>query len=559
MSEELIDRGREHLTRGRWDDAAGVFEVVLSEQPDNPVALAGLGDAYFWTGRTLEGLRFRERAFAAYKRQGDVFWAAESAVWLCLVQASAMGNIAASKGWLARAASTLEGVDAGPALGWLWICEAAHCADPASARVLLDKALEQARQAGDVDLELCTLSELGVVLVKLGQVEEGLRRIDEAMAGVLAGEQSYFDTVVFTSCAMLNACDMVADVARAAQWVQAADDFGQTFGGFYLYAFCRTVYGRLLIVKGRWQEAEDEIKNAMAAARGVYPAMYRRAQAHLADLRLRQGRLKEVEVLLGQIDSPVAGALVAAALALQRSTPEVAIDLVQRWLDSEDELVEASLHSGGRGASFDMSVALGLLVRACLAAGRTEDAAMAVARLGERAVQDGAGLARASYALARGLLFAATGQEEAVRSLETAVEGFAELDLPYEAAQARMELARLLRETNRELAVIEARNAAGVFEKLGASHDVDVAYALLRSLGAGGRTGLKQQAVLTQREQEILALIAQGLSNQEIAQRLYIAPKTASHHVSNLLSKLGVKNRAEAAAEYVQLSGASDR
>ena len=56
------------------------------------------------------------------------------------------------------------------------------------------------------------------------------------------------------------------------------------------------------------------------------------------------------------------------------------------------------------------------------------------------------------------------------------------------------------------------------------------------------------QALLTQREAEVLLLIAQGLSNREIADRLVISPKTAEHHVSQILSKIGARSRAEAAA-----------
>ena len=108
-----------------------------------------------------------------------------------------------------------------------------------------------------------------------------------------------------------------------------------------------------------------------------------------------------------------------------------------------------------------------------------------------------------------------------------------------------LELARTLSDGSTELAVAEARSALATFERLGAAGDAD---ALLRSLGVTGRTGPKRVGELTRREQEVLRLVGLGLSNPEIAQRLYISRKTAAHHVSNVLAKLGVRNRAGAIA-----------
>ncbi|MGH3119364.1 MAG: response regulator transcription factor, partial [Gaiellales bacterium] len=78
--------------------------------------------------------------------------------------------------------------------------------------------------------------------------------------------------------------------------------------------------------------------------------------------------------------------------------------------------------------------------------------------------------------------------------------------------------------------------------------DANSAAAFLRELGVKGRTGPKNLDLLTRRETEVLRLVAQGFSNSEIAGRLFISIKTAGHHVSNILSKLGLRSRTEAAA-----------
>ena len=87
------------------------------------------------------------------------------------------------------------------------------------------------------------------------------------------------------------------------------------------------------------------------------------------------------------------------------------------------------------------------------------------------------------------------------------------------------------------LAKVEARTAAESFAWLGANTELDRATAMLRALGGPARTGVRRVGSLTDREEEVLALVSQGLSNPQIAERLYISRKTASHHVSNVLSQ----------------------
>jgi DNA-binding NarL/FixJ family response regulator len=137
---------------------------------------------------------------------------------------------------------------------------------------------------------------------------------------------------------------------------------------------------------------------------------------------------------------------------------------------------------------------------------------------------------------------------DAAESARRALAGFGELAMPLDAGEARLALARAVADTQPELAADEARTAFAAFRELGASRAMDVAAGLLRGFGAatGGRP--RAAGELTAREQEVLELIAMGMSNARIAKTLVISEKTAGHHVSRILMKLGVRNRAEAAA-----------
>jgi DNA-binding NarL/FixJ family response regulator len=189
------------------------------------------------------------------------------------------------------------------------------------------------------------------------------------------------------------------------------------------------------------------------------------------------------------------------------------------------------------------------LVEAHLASGRVERAAESTDRLAALAAAPAAEFvvalaheAAGHVALAQGDTAGAAGRYHAAVRLLT------RLELPVAAARVRLALARACVHASPQAAVEEAREALAVLDKVGAAADADAAAALLRSLGAPGRRAPRTAAVLTRREQEVLHLVGLGLTNREIAGRLFISPKTAAHHVSSVLAKLGLRNRVEAVA-----------
>jgi len=191
---------------------------------------------------------------------------------------------------------------------------------------------------------------------------------------------------------------------------------------------------------------------------------------------------------------------------------------------------------------------LALLVDVYLEEGDVDAAERTASRLARIAESQRGPYLRAAAALARGRVCIARGEPDARGCLHDALAGFGRAQLPMELARAHLELARALADRAPEVAVAEAKAALEAFERLEAGRYADVAGALLRTLGAPVRTGPKGLGALTKRETEVLRLIGCGLSNPEIGDRLYITRKTVEHHVASVLSKLRLRNRAEAAA-----------
>jgi DNA-binding NarL/FixJ family response regulator len=132
--------------------------------------------------------------------------------------------------------------------------------------------------------------------------------------------------------------------------------------------------------------------------------------------------------------------------------------------------------------------------------------------------------------------------------VDRALARFRRHGMDVEAARTRLDLALALRAVDRHAAIGEARAAIAELHNVGATHERDAASALLRELGDDSRpVAARAMEELTARELEVLALISEGLTNADIAERLFISVKTAGNHVSHILMKLGARNRSHAA------------
>ena len=531
-NENRVADGEAALQAGRWDEARTLFESVLPHQESASVLL-GLAEAWWWLGEPKRSVELHERGYVCSRREHDVDRAVWSALWLALTYGADFGNPAAFNGWLNRAERILRDAREPGLEGWVRYVKSHRQSDPTRCCEELEEVLATARAVEDFDLELAALARRGEILVSMSRVDEGMASIDEAMAGTFGGERNRFLTVVFTACSMIAACEIAADVERATHWCRIADRFIQQFGCPFLRARCRTGYGGLLISTGRWDEAENALEAAIGVARSTFPPLHVDALARLADLRLNQGRREEAAQLLDGIADEAACLVPVVRLHLACGEYDLAAARLTRQLETMDV------------RSLRRAPLLELLVEACLA-GNSRDAALGAAeRLDALARASGQQVVRACAARARARL--STGTEVAT-CLERALSALCAVNLPFDKARTRLRLAEVLRDDQPALAAVEARQALDAFEQLGAGGEADAAAAVLRSLGSGTRAGPRTVGPLTRRERQVLELVEHGLSNPEIAERLVISRKTAAHHVSSMLSKLGLRTRAQAAA-----------
>src|ERR671918_246358 len=307
--------GMQALERGDWEAARAAFEGALEDRDDpGPEIWDGLGRAMWWLADVEHAVEYRARAFSEYRRRGEAAAAARLGYWLFREYGTVLGNTAAANGWFTRTQHVVEEHPEGAGHGWLDLARAERTVEPSVTERYAEAAYRFAREA--------------------------------------------------------SAAELVADEGRFSQWNETLEQYMSTYGHLNLTGFCFTCCGELQVAKGRWEEADEWFRGAVAAleksghrSRCAHPA------ARLARLRIRQGRLEEAEALLSEFRHLPEAVEPLAALALAQKRPEAAIGKVERRL----------AQTGDR--TLPAVPLLGLLVEAHLCVGDLDAARRAQSRL----------------------------------------------------------------------------------------------------------------------------------------------------------------------------------
>ncbi len=529
------------LEAADWDGARLAYEAALAGS-DSPDAHEGLGLALWFLGLVPQALQERECAFDGYVAVGRRDDAARIAVWVSHQHLLA-GRASAARGWLARAERALDGLQATcPGRGWVAVEKSRHATGLQEQITQARRAMRIGRATGAADLEVFALSLLGRAVVTSGRRAAGLKLLEEAMAAASSGRVRNVHTLAEAYCNLIEGCAAAGEWERGVEWCELVEDFARAHRAAPLLGACRTIHADLLLATGHWPEAESALQTALDTHARYVPQMGAPAVAALAELRVRQGRLGDAQRLISDGPEQPGPLRALALLRLAEGRPAEAVTLLER-------AVRAATGHPIRAAQL-----LAPLVEARLACADLHGAATTAGELRELAATSGIRLVIGLADLTTARVVSASGQPgDAACAARRALTAFSLLAMPFEAAQARLVLAGALSESAPALACDEARSALAVFRTLGAARAVDAAHEVLRGLGSS--TARRQRTVgeLSFREEEVLDLIVLGASNADIAAALCISAKTAGHHVSRILGKLGVRNRTEAAAQAGKL------
>jgi ATP/maltotriose-dependent transcriptional regulator MalT len=379
--------------------------------------------------------------------------------------------------------------------------------DPHQAILILRRAVDTARLVGDADAESNALNTIGCSLAYQLQVEDGLASLEQALHVALAQGLGHPAGRAYANLATILADNHRFDRADAviAEGLEYTED-----RDLHVRRVCLTgVMAESEMKRGRWDDAMADALSVLEQT-GTMTVGRIPALTVIGTIKMRRGEADGHAILLEAIR------LAEQTEEVQRMAPAALALAEEAWLGGDTEGVRRSLRV--------------LLERnqAPLSPQDVGQLTSWVARLGDApAVPE-----RSTPELA--LQIAGSWSE--------AADAWRALGRPYEQALALIEVGT-------PAALLDAFD---LLDRLGARPAATLAADRLRSLGQRVPRGVRattraNPGGLTSREVEVLRLVADGLTNAEIATALFVSDKTVEHHVSRVLGKLGVSSRREAA------------
>ena len=527
------DRAAIAFERHAWTD---VYRCLTdTREPLTADDFERLAVAAYLIGEDQQSAHAWEQAYAARLAIDDAGRAAECGFWLALTQLL-HGNTARASGWLARVGRLLDDANLDcAARGYLLIplaLGAWSSGDSAAAAELCGEAGRIAARFGDKDLAAIAFLGEGQAAVTAGETARGAALLDEAMVSVTAGEVSPIPAGI-VYCGVIETCMGAYDLRRATEWTMALSAWCESQPDLVPYrGQCLVHRSQILQIHGEWTQATQAARLACEHLAQPTPhpslgmAAYQRAELH----RLR-GEFDDAGAAYRQAHEhgrePLPG---LALLRLAEGHVDAAVAAIRRALDTNPDLFA---RPATLAAHVDIMITIGDVVAARASADELAGLATTV----------DAPYLYAVAAHTEGSTLLAEGEAtSALTPLHRAAAAWRELAMPYEAARTRVQTGLACRELgDSDSAAMEFDSAEEAFRRLGAKPDMDRLAELVGTAprAAGG---------LTERECEVLRLVAAGKTNREIGASLTLSEHTIARHLQNIFAKLGLSSRAAATA-----------